>query len=172
MRSLHSAKSVRVELYSGRKIAFIPDGIDGESANNMVDEVYKMIREAEKKGEKYLRSRLAGQLFAISSISSVGVASPRYISLADDDTNGWSTKGKYDLLPGEILVVVSNGYKVYLGVPADIDYSDSKLYVGNEKTINQSARPVIAEIKKKYPVIVDNLNKVLFGYNESEEENV
>ena len=44
--------------------------------------------------------------------------------------------------------------------------------IGSEKTINESARPVIAEIKKKYPVIVDNLNKVLFGYNKSEEENV
>ena len=161
MKSLHSAKSVRVELYSGRKIAFIPNGVDGYAANDMVDEVYKMIREADKKGEKYLRSRLGGQLFAISSISSVGVAEPKYISLADDETNGWSTKGKYDLLPGEILVVVSNGYKVYLGVPADIDCSDSKLYVGNEKAINENARPVIAKIKEKYPVIVSNLNKVL-----------
>lgn len=169
MRSLHSAKSVRVELYNGREIAFIPDGIDGESANKKVKEIQDMVEQA--KGG-YINSELAGASFSANYVASIRVATPRYISLADDDTNGWSTKGKYDLLPGEILVVVSNGYKVYLGVPADIDYSDSKLYVGNEKTINQSARPVIAEIKKKYPVIVDNLNKVLFGYNESEEENV
>lgn len=169
MRSLHSAKSVRVKLYNGDEIAFIPDGIDGESALVKLREVSDMIRNAE---EKYICSELAGASFSINYVASIHVATPRYISLADDDTNGWSTKGKYDLLPGEILVVVSNGYKVYLGVPADIDYPDSKLYVGNEKTINQSARPVIAEIKKKYPVIVDNLNKVLFGYNESEEENV
>lgn len=169
MRSLHSAKSVRVKLYNGDEIAFIPDGIDGESALVKLREVSDMIRNAE---EKYICSELAGASFSINYIASIHVAEPKYISLADDDTNGWSTRGKYDLLPGEILVVVSNGYKVYLGVPADIDYSDSKLYVGNEKTINQSARPVIAEIKKKYPVIVDNLNKVLFGYNESEEENV
>lgn len=161
MRNLHSAKSVRVELYSGRKIAFIPDGIDGEAANNMVDEVYKMIREAEKKGEKYLRSRLAGQLFAISSISSVGVAEPKYISLADDTTNCWSTKGKFDLLPGEIVIRREDHDLVYLGVPADIDHSDSKLYVGNEEQLNEKARPVIAKIKEKYPVIVSNLNKVL-----------
>ena len=169
MRSLHSAKSVRVKLYNGDEIAFIPDGINGKSANKRVREIQSMVDQA--KGG-YINSELAGVSFAVNYVASIRVATPKYISLADDDTNGWSTKGKYDLLPGEILVVVSNGYKVYLGVPADIDYPDSKLYVGNEKTINQNARPVIAEIKKKYPVIVDNLNKVLFGYNESEEENV
>lgn len=158
MRSLHSAKSVRVKLYNGDEIAFIPDGIDGESALAKLREVSDMIRNAE---EKYICSELAGTSFSISYVASIHITEPKYISLAEDTTNCWSTKGKFDLLPGEIVVRKEDHSLVYLGVPADIDYSDSKLYVGNEKQPNENARPVIAKIKEKYPVIVSNLNKVL-----------
>lgn len=158
MRSLHSAKSIRVKLYNGDEIAFIPDGIDGESALAKLREVSDMIRNAE---EKYICSELAGTSFSINYVASIHVAKPKYISYADDTTNGWSNKGKYDLLPGEILVMRNNGTSVYLGVPADIDYSDSKLLAWADGKINDPARPVIAKIKEKYPVIVSNLNKVL-----------
>lgn len=158
MRSLHSAKSVRVKLYNGDEIAFIPDGIDGESALAKLREVSDMIRNAE---EKYICSELAGTSFSISYVASIHITEPKYISLAEDTTNCWSTKGKFDLLPGEIVVRKEDHSLVYLGVPADIDYSDSKLYVGNESALNEKARPVIAKIKEKYPVIVSNLNKVL-----------
>ena len=158
MRSLHSAKSVRVKLYNGDEIAFIPDGIDGESALAKLREVSDMIRNAE---EKYICSELAGASFTISYVPSIHITEPKYISLAEDTTNCWSTKGKFDLLPGEIVVRKEDHSLVYLGVPADIDYSDSKLYVGNESALNEKARPVIAKIKEKYPVIVSNLNKVL-----------
>lgn len=158
MRSLHSAKSVRVKLYNGDEIAFIPDGIDGESALAKLREVSDMIRNAE---EKYICSELAGTSFSISYVASIHITEPKYISLAEDTTNCWSTKGKFDLLPGEIVIRREDHDLVYLGVPADIDYSDSKLYVGNESQLNEKARPVIAKIKEKYPVIVSNLNKVL-----------
>lgn len=158
MRSLHSAKSVRVKLYNGDEIAFIPDGIDGESALAKLREVSDMIRNAE---EKYICSELAGTSFSISYVASIHITEPKYISLAEDTTNCWSTKGKFDLLPGEIVVRKEDHSLVYLGVPSDIDYSDSKLYVGNEEQLNEKARPVIAKIKEKYPVIVSNLNKVL-----------
>lgn len=158
MRNLHSAKSVRVKLYNGDEIAFIPDGIDGESANKKVKEIQNMVEQA--KGG-YINSELAGASFSANYVASIRVAEPKYISLAEDTTNCWSTKGKFDLLPGEIVVRKEDHSLVYLGVPADIDYSDSKLYVGNEKQPNENARPVIAKIKEKYPVIVSNLNKVL-----------
>lgn len=158
MRNLHSAKSVRVKLYNGDEIAFIPDGIDGESANARIKEIQNMVEQA--KGG-YIYSELAGASFSANYVASIRVAEPRYISLAEDTTNCWSTKGKFDLLPGEIVVRREDHDLVYLGVPADIDYSDSKLYVGNEKELNEQARPVIAKIKEKYPVIVSNLNKVL-----------
>ena len=158
MRSLHSAKSVRVKLYNGDEIAFIPDGIDGESANKRVREIQNMVDQA--KGG-YINSELAGVSFAVNYVASIRVAEPKYISLAEDTTNCWSTKGKFDLLPGEIVVRREDHDMVYLGVPADIDHSDSKLYVGNEEQLNEKARPVIAKIKEKYPVIVSNLNKVL-----------
>ena len=157
-RSLHSAKSVRVKLYNGDEIAFIPDGIDGESANARIKEIQSMVEQA--KGG-YIHSELAGVSFAANYVASIRVAEPKYISLAEDTTNCWSTKGKFDLLPGEIVVRKEDHSLVYLGVPADIDYSDSKLYVGNEREPNENARPVIAKIKEKYPVIVSNLNKVL-----------
>lgn len=157
-RSLHSAKSVRVKLYNGDEIAFIPDGIDGESANKKVKEIQNMVEQA--KGG-YINSELAGASFSANYVASIRVAEPKYISLAEDTTNCWSTKGKFDLLPGEIVVRREDHDLVYLGVPADIDYSDSKLYVGNERVLNENARPVIAKIKEKYPVIVSNLNKVL-----------
>lgn len=158
MRNLHSAKSVRVKLYNGDEIAFIPDGIDGESANKRIKELQDMVEQA--KGG-YIHSELAGASFAANYVASIRVAEPKYISLADDTTNCWSTKGKFDLLPGEIVVRREDHDLVYLGVPADIDHSDSKLYVGNEEQLNEKARPVIAKIKEKYPVIVSNLNKVL-----------
>lgn len=158
MRNLHSAKSVRVKLYNGDEIAFIPDGIDGESANKKVKEIQNMVEQA--KGG-YINSELAGASFSANYVASIRVAEPKYISLAEDTTNCWSTKGKFDLLPGEIVVRKEDHSLVYLGVPADIDYSDSKLYVGNESAPNENARPVIAKIKEKYPVIVSNLNKVL-----------
>lgn len=158
MRNLHSAKSVRVELYNGREIAFIPDGIDGESANKKVKEIQDMVEQA--KGG-YINSELAGVSFSANYVASIRVAEPKYISLAEDTTNCWSTKGKFDLLPGEIVIRREDHDLVYLGVPADIDHSDSKLYVGNEEQLNEKARPVIAKIKEKYPVIVSNLNKVL-----------
>lgn len=158
MRNLHSAKSVRVKLYNGDEIAFIPDGIDGESANKKVKEIQNMVEQA--KGG-YINSELAGASFSANYVASIRVAEPKYISLAEDTANCRSTKGKFDLLPGEIVVRRESHDMVYLGVPADIDYSDSKLYVGNEKQPNENARPVIAKIKEKYPVIVSNLNKVL-----------
>ena len=169
MRSLHSAKSVRVKLYNGDEIAFIPDGVDGASANKRVKEIQNIVDQA--KGG-YINSELAGVSFAVNYVASIRVAEPKYISLADDDTNGWSTRGKYDLLPGEILVKIDGGRKVYVGIPADIDYHDSKILVYNNDQVVDNARPVINQIKEKYPVIVDNLNKVLFGYNESEGKNV
>ena len=158
MRNLHSAKSVRVKLYNGDEIAFIPDDIDGESANKKVKEIQNMVEQA--KGG-YIHSELAGASFSANYVASIRVAQPKYISLAEDTTNCWSTKGKFDLLPGEIVVRREDHDLVYLGIPADIDYSDSKLYVGNEEQLNEKARPVIAKIKEKYPVIVSNLNKVL-----------
>lgn len=158
MRNLHSAKSVRVKLYNGDEIAFIPDGIDGESANKKVKEIQNMVEQA--KGG-YINSELAGASFSANYVASIRVAEPKYISLAEDTTNCWSTKGKFDLLPGEIVIRREDHDLVYLGVPADIDHSDSKLYVGNEEQLNEKARPVIAKIKEKYPVIVSNLNKVL-----------
>lgn len=158
MRNLHSAKSVRVKLYNGDEIAFIPDGIDGESANKKVKEIQNMVEQA--KGG-YINSELAGASFSANYVASIRVAEPKYISLAEDTTNCWSTKGKFDLLPGEIVIRREDHDLVYLGVPADIDHSDSKLYVGNESQLNENARPVIAKIKEKYPVIVSNLNKVL-----------
>lgn len=158
MRNLHSAKSVRVKLYNGDEVAFIPDGIDGESANKKVKEIQNMVEQA--KGG-YINSELAGASFSANYVASIRVAEPKYISLAEDTTNCWSTKGKFDLLPGEIVIRREDHDLVYLGVPADIDHSDSKLYVGNESQLNEKARPVIAQIKEKYPVIVSNLNKVL-----------
>lgn len=158
MRSLHSAKSVRVKLYNGDEIAFIPDGIDGASALVKLREVSDMIRNAK---EQYIFSELAGVSFSINYVASIHVAEPKYISYSEDTTNGWSNKGKFDILPGEILVMRNNGTSVYLGVPADIDYSDSKLLVWADGKIHEPARPVIAKIKEKYPVIVSNLNKVL-----------
>lgn len=155
---MKSAKSVRVKLYNGDEIAFIPDGINGLSANKKVKEIQNMIEQV--KGG-YVNSELAGVSFSANYVASIHVAEPKYISYADDTTNGWSNKGKYDLLPGEILVMRNNGTSVYLGVPADIDYSDSKLLVWANGKIHEPARPIIAKIKEKYPVIVSNLNKVL-----------
>lgn len=155
---MKSAKSVRVKLYNGDEVAFIPDGIDGLLANKKIVEVESMIREA--KGD-YVRSELAGVSFSANYVASIHVAEPKYISYSEDTTNGWSNKGKFDILPGEILVMRNNGTSVYLGVPADIDYSDFKLLVWADGKINAPARPIIAKIKEKYPVIVSNLNKVL-----------